>query len=129
MMMRIRNKYGAILLGQDEFEELYAFYPLWYEYENKTLMWYDADWLGNFSNSLETEAGRLAWELILNCSLPKSGNDSNKGRSKIFDQCFERHATEDVRAAVDGAGEYHKFLIATAFKEESDQVHKTLMGK
>ena len=27
-----------------------------------------------------------------------------------FDYCFERHATEDVKAAVEEAGEYHKFI-------------------
>ena len=113
--------------GQNEFEELYAFYPLWYEHENKILMWYDADWLANFSIPLETESGRLAWELILNCTqrsekLPNSGNGSKMSKGKKFDWCFEHHATEDVKAAVDGAGEYHKFILAKAFKEQGDQV-------
>ena len=39
-----------------------------------------------------------------------------------IDLCFEHHATEDVKIAVDGIGEYHKFMIAMAFKEEGDQV-------
>ena len=129
LIMKMRNKYEAIMLGQNEFEELYSNYPLWYEHENKVLMWYDADWLANFSNPLETESGRLAWELILNCTqmsekLPKWVNNFNMIKGKKFHWCFEHHATEDVKAAVDGAGEYHKFMIAMAFKEESDQVQK-----
>ena len=45
-------------------------------------------------------------------------------KSKIskFDVCFELHATEEVKVAVEGAGEYHKFIIGKAFREESDQV-------
>ena len=63
--------------------------------------------------------------------IKESGNDSKKSESKKFDHCFERHAnaTEDVKAAVDEAGEYHKFMIAMAFEEESDQVYKTLIRK
>ena len=81
LMNRIRFKYGAMMLGQNKFEELYSFYPLWYE--NKTLIWYDADWLANFTNPLETESGREAWELILNCTrsfekLPQPGNDNQR---------------------------------------------------
>ena len=76
LMNRIRFKYGAMMLGQDRFKDLYAYYPLWYE--NTTLMWWEADWLANFTNPLETESGREAWELILNCTkssekLPKPG--------------------------------------------------------
>ena len=71
-MSKMRFLYGAMMLGQDEFNELYTFYPLWYK--NKTLMWYDADWLTNFTKPLEMEPGREAWELILSCT---QGNGQN----------------------------------------------------
>ena len=87
LMNRIRFKYGSMMLGQNKFEELYSFYPLWYE--NNTLMWYEADWLANFTNPLETESGREAWELILNCTqssekLPKPGNYQNNIQQQIL---------------------------------------------
>ena len=131
LMNTIQFKYGAMMLGQDKSDELYSFYPLWYEYENKTLMWYDADWISNFTNPLETESGRHSWELILNCTqsseklkLLTSGKNSKKckNKNKKFDCCFDIHATDEVNASVEGIGEYHKFILAKAFREQGDEV-------
>ena len=45
-----------------------------------------------------------------------------KNKISKFDVCFELHSTEEVKVALEGAGEYHKFIIDKAFREESDQV-------
>ena len=76
LMDKIRANYGAMMLGIDEFEELYSYYPLWYE--NNTLIHYEAEWMTAFKSSLDEESGREAWELILNCTqsstkLPNTG--------------------------------------------------------
>ena len=133
---RMRYNYGAMMLGikENAFDELYSYYPLWYD-DDKTLQWYDPDWLTKFTSPLETETGREAWELIVNCTqsstnLPKAGSCHHLHRKKKiskFDCCFEVHATEEVKFAVEGAGQYHKFILDKALTEQGDQV--TIMNR
>ena len=127
----MRYNYGAMMLDKkgNAFDELYSYYPLWYD-DNKALQWYDPDWLTNFSSPLRTESGREAWEVIVNCTqsstkLPKSVSCNQLNRKKKiskFDCCFMLHATEEVKVAVEGAGEYHRFILDKALTEQRDQV-------
>ena len=81
---RMKYNYGAMMLGLDEFEELYSYYPLWYE--NKTTVLYEANSMTSFTSPLEEESGREAWELILNCTQQQRPNTSGMYVNKTTDE-------------------------------------------
>ena len=51
-------------------------------------------------------------------------NKKKKKKVSEFDRCFDRHATDEVKLSVEAAGDYHKFILEKAFKQQKDQVMK-----
>ena len=52
-----------------------------------------------------------------------------KKKISAFDHCFDLHATDEVKLAVEAAGDYHRFILEKAFRQQKDQVTQQSIDK
>ena len=106
--------YGEMMWGLNYMDSLDQYNPLEFEFQNgkKIYTGRSTRWKYYLEKSGSTQSGRTSWEQIAGCA--DSGNEYP--RPNIFysansPSCFDRHATQDVRLAIEEAGDYHAYQI------------------
>ena len=102
--------------------------PSEYRWENgqKKLGPKSAKWKQSLNKSSTTQSGRRSWEQIAECA---RNSKQNPPRPSIFEResnnapsCFDRHATQDVKKAIEDAGKYHKWQLDRFFQWDHEVI-------
>ena len=115
--------FGEMMWGLNYMDYLDQYNPLEFEFTNRGKIYTGRStrWKYYLEKSGRSQSGRRSWEQIARCA--DSGNQYP--RPNIFysansQSCFDRHATQDVRLAIEEIGDYHQYQIYNFFRYDPE---------